>query len=588
MLNPNDIWADIPDKGDLVDWVTWGTQQGMKATDFIAHLEQCASQSEQLQPKTEPTATDRLKLEIQAYLQSADIFDKVRLKGQICSSYRISNRDFELLCQALEKKNSTPKANSFGLADFMEQGTDAIEWVIPGILPKGETVLLAAQAKCGKTLLATDIAYAVLSGTQVIGEQCGVQGRVLLISSDESGNSTRRRLKARGFDLLPEVENMRIMTHLDISDLSPLEQELEDFRPHLVIIDSLTSITRESGLNEKDAEFARPIYKLKDLLGRYGAAGILIHHQNKDKEAKGIDKVSGSARIVAATWGIWQLLASDPNNEQDLTRWLKLKPREGEAVTLALEINPKDTWASNGIFNFIGEFGDESGMKRSQGERVIELLKQFSPKGLEYQEIDNCLGIGKSLYTVLDRLEDRQMISKRRSQTNARRWVYCLPDYTTNGECTTENENSVYVDSPPPTQFSSKVELVDKSIASHDVEEIQQLFNTNSTTVQHSKVVEENEIESNVDEAIVTEDENLIQHSTNIEGESEGVEQPVSQNVLQDEEEVLEIGDRVIDVITEVKGVVVGFKDGRVVFDCREFGRCSRPSELLFKLHPKM
>ncbi|PSF25538.1 hypothetical protein C7H19_25240 [Aphanothece hegewaldii CCALA 016] len=203
----------------------------------------------------------------------------------------------------------------------MEQGTDAIEWVIPGILPKGETVLLAAQAKCGKTLLATDIAYAVLSGTQVIGEQVGVQGRVLLISSDESGNSTRRRLKARGFDLLPEVENMRVMTHLDISDLSPLEQELEVFRPHLVIIDSLTSITRESGLNEKDAEFARPIYKLKDLLGRYGAAGILIHHQNKDKEAKGIDKVSGSARIVAATWGIWQLLASDPNNEQDLTRW---------------------------------------------------------------------------------------------------------------------------------------------------------------------------------------------------------------------------------------------------------------------------
>ncbi|PSF27080.1 hypothetical protein C7H19_25040 [Aphanothece hegewaldii CCALA 016] len=112
ILDPNDIWADIPDKGDLVDWVTWGTQQGMKANDFIACLEQCASQSEQLQPKTEPTATDRLKLEIQAYLQSADIFDKVRLKGQICSTYRISNRDFELLCQALEKKNSTPKANS--------------------------------------------------------------------------------------------------------------------------------------------------------------------------------------------------------------------------------------------------------------------------------------------------------------------------------------------------------------------------------------------------------------------------------------------------------------------------------------------
>ncbi|WP_242578190.1 AAA family ATPase [Chroococcus sp. FPU101] len=369
------------------------------------------------------------------------------------------------------------------------------------------------------------------------------------------------------------------MTYFEISDLSPLEQELEDFRPHLVIIDSLTSITRESGLNEKDVEFARPIYKLKDLLGRYGAVGILIHHQNKDKEAKGIDKVSGSARIVAATWGIWQLLASDPNNEQDLTRWLKVKPREGEAVTLALEINPKDTWASNGIFNFIGEFGDESGIKRSQGERVMELLKQFSPKGLEYQEIDNCLGIGKSLYTVLDRLEDRQMISKRRSAINQRRWVYCLPEHTTRNDYTTETQK----DSPSPAQFSSQVELVDESINSSVVEDIQHSFNTNSTTVQHSEMEEVDENELNAYETIVAEVEALIQQPTNIKGESEGVEQSSPQNVLQDEE-ILEIGDHVIDVITEVKGVVVGFKDGRVVFDCRKFGRCSRPSELLFKL----
>jgi hypothetical protein len=330
-------------------------------------------------------------------------------------------------------------------------GTDALEWIVPGILPKGETVLLAAQAKCGKTLLATDIAYSVLSGGQVLGEQVGVKGRVLLISSDESQNSTRRRLKARGFDLLPESGNLRIMTNLDISDLSSLEKELEDFRPHLVIIDSLTSITRDSGLNEKDAEFARPLYKLKDLLGKYGAAGILIHHQNKDKEAKGIDKVSGSARIVAAVWGVWQIIAKDPNNEQDTIRWLKVKPREGEAVTLTLGINPKDTWAGQGIFSFISEFGDEGGTKRTQGEKVMELLKKFSPKGLEYQEIDNFLGIGKSLYTVLDRLEDRQMICKRRSLTDQRRWVYCLPECTTDKECTTKVEVVDKGYSPPPT-----------------------------------------------------------------------------------------------------------------------------------------
>jgi replicative DNA helicase len=133
------------------------------------------------------------------------------------------------------------------------------------------------------------------------------------------------------------------------------------------------------------------------LLSRYGAAGILIHHENKDKEAKGINKVSGSARIVAATWGVWQMVATDPNNDKDLTRWLKVKPREGESTTLTLEINPKDLWASQGIFDFVGEFGDETGEKRTQGERVLELLRKFSPRGLEYQEIDRYLNVGKSL-----------------------------------------------------------------------------------------------------------------------------------------------------------------------------------------------
>jgi putative DNA primase/helicase len=52
----------------------------------------------------------------------------------------------------------------------------------------------------------------------------------------------------------------------------------------------------------------------------------------------------------------------------------------------------------------------------------------------------------------------------------------------------------------------------------------------------------------------------------------------------EDEAEVLEIGDRIIEILSGVKGVVVGFRDGRVVFDCTEFGRCSRPAIMLQKI----
>jgi KaiC/GvpD/RAD55 family RecA-like ATPase len=545
VVEPSAIWQEIPHKGDLVDWITWGKKQGLLREELIQRLEQTIkktveSQKMKATSEPKPNKSDRLKLEVQAYLQSPDIFDKVRIKSEICSHYRINAHDFNLLCQALEKQNSTPQANTFGFDEFINQGTDALEWVIPGILPKGETVLLAALAKTGKTLLATDIAYAVLSGEKAIGETPGVTGRVLLVSSDESANSTRRRLRARGFDLLSEAKNLRVMTHLDIADLTPLEQELEDFRPQLVIIDSLTSITRDSGLSEKDAEFAKPIYKFKELLSRYGASGILIHHLNKDKEAKGINKVSGSARIVAAVWGVWQMIATDPNNDKNPTRWLKVKPREGESTTLTLEINPKDLWASRGIFDFVGEFGDENGEKRTQGERVLELLRKFSPRGLEYQEIDRYLNVGKSLYTVLDRLEDRQLITKQRSHTNTRRWVYCLPHHTTDEDNTTIANCELSIanccDTPPPSYFSSGVELMDESFTGKEVELSQQQFNTDSTVIQHPTFEGLRENPQTPDEEIDSEPQQFIQHTPRQEGERGDVEQVQSSSVLQIEQ----------------------------------------------------
>jgi hypothetical protein len=153
VIEPSAIWKEMPDKGDLVDWMTWGKKQGMNQKDSIDKLTEAIEQTvkEQAIKKTveaqkmkvisqpPPNKSDLLKLEIQAYLQSPDIFDKVRIKGEICSHYRINVHDFNLLCQALEKQNSTPQAHAFSFDDFINQGTDALEWVIPGILPKGET-----------------------------------------------------------------------------------------------------------------------------------------------------------------------------------------------------------------------------------------------------------------------------------------------------------------------------------------------------------------------------------------------------------------------------------------------------------------
>lgn len=548
------LWEGCPSKGDISDWIQWGKGQNMNEEDFIRRLEEeihkavAERQQQQAQQAYEDLPpNERLKLDIKAYLASPDIFDKAVMKGQICATYRIKDKVFQSLCDTLEKQHGTPKKTVFSLDEFWELGTEGLKWVVPGLLPQGETILLAAQAKTGKTLLATDIAYSVLSGGLVpgtsakqrtIGELPGVTGKVLLVSSDESPNSTKRRLKARGFDLLPNAsEDLKIMTHLDLANLGELEEQLEDFKPQLVVIDSLTSISRDIGVSENDAEYAKGIYRLKEVIGRYGASGILIHHENKDKDAKGLAKVAGSARIVAATWGIAQLVAANPNDDNCTQRWLKIKPREGEAVTLCLEINPKDTWAASGIFDFLGELGDENGQKRTHGERVLDLLTKYSPQGLEYKEIDQHLNIGRSLYTILDRLEDRQLITKRRSQTNKRSWVYAIPGCTTNETHTTNNEGENIEDTPPPTLSSPPNVEMTETIDIQGVEASQHQVNTESTLSQQPEKAENLLNPENTDSPNVVEEEEVIQHQPDTQGERVSVESVDEENVVQEDVE---------------------------------------------------
>ncbi len=260
--------------------------------------------------------------------------------------------------------------------------------------------------------------------------------------------------------------------------------------------------TLDLGISEKDSEFARYIYKLKDLLNRYGAASILTHHENKDKDAKGINKVSGSARIPAAVWGIAQMIAANPNNDLDQQRWLSIKPREGEPVKHCLEINHKELWASSGILKHKAEFGDESGEKKTQAEMVLELLRQHSPHGLESREINEVLALDHTLYSVLARLEDRQLITKRRSQSDGRRWVYAVPlapEHVASHSQQAFEDLSTKVDStalppPPPSNLSSNAEQPSLTIEKTTNPEVKQKLSSYSAV---SKQTEKNNQELN-------------------------------------------------------------------------------------------
>jgi hypothetical protein len=327
-------------------------------------------------------------------------------------------------------------------------------------------VVLAGAPKAGKTLLAIDAAFAVTTGESSFLGEAVTQGKVLLISVDESAGSTKAKLMNRGFRR-GDTGRIKVMLSWDVSQLGVLEKMLEDFRPDLVVIDSLKRINKGSEISENSAEFADNIYTIKETLERYGASGILIHHTNKDREALGVHRLRGSSAIAGAAWGTWQLdqiPKPDPNNKKKLiidpkdpTRTLSVFARDIEGQSLTIELNPENSsWAK------LGEVGDsvEAAAERDTLQtRISRLLgiPAHAP-GLSGSEIIERLNDAdvekRSVYNCLNRMVTKRIITCKPAPGDKRYNIYSLPNCHTPEQsaanCHTQ-EISLPPPSPPPT-----------------------------------------------------------------------------------------------------------------------------------------
>jgi hypothetical protein len=475
ILDPLAIWENIPESGDIVDWVKWGLKQGMDRDEFIQRLEEeihkaVAARIEE-QGANDPD--ERLKLELKALLSETDPIKRMRRRAEIASHYRLKTSDIEQALKYLDERSKTSKPRRMGLDELFDLPQTGAEYVIPGMLPVGETALLVADPKAGKSLLAYDAAFAIATGeSHFLGEPTK-QGKVLIIQCDESISTARGRLLKRGFRH-EDKGNVQFVDSFNITQLDLLEEWLESFRPTLVIVDSLRRISAGRELSENSAEFADAVYQLKELITRYNAAGILIHHSSKNQEAVGVGRVRGSSAIAGAVWGVWQLdhiPKPDPNNKKrliidpkDPTRILSIIARDTEGQRLRIELDPENNHWLN-----LGEDGvEESELqeRKTNATRIVELLKRVSPVGLEAREINDELNIGRGIYSVLNRLLGQRIIGSRPSTKDRRRTVYYYPK---NGG-----------DSPPPTPTEPDVIEYAESVAESSIQ--------SSITIDHKSI----------------------------------------------------------------------------------------------------
>jgi hypothetical protein len=166
-------------------------------------------------------------------------------------------------------------------------GQEPIEWLIKGVLPKAELVILYGASGAGKTFVALDYAFAIARGVDWRGRR--VRPGVVVIIAAEGGKGVAQRLQAyaqyHGIDLR-DVPNLRIITaapnFLESDDIAEVIAELQSVGDvSCVMVDTLAQVT--PGANENTSEdMGRALSNVRLIHSATDATVLGVHHAGKD------------------------------------------------------------------------------------------------------------------------------------------------------------------------------------------------------------------------------------------------------------------------------------------------------------------
>ncbi len=347
----NFFWRHLPSNGglDVADWINDGADK-KTIQDAVTKITEVIGDA--IAPDVNIDENTKLEQSIKYWLAETDPIRQMTLARDIRLAHKIDKPSFDK-CVAIKSADMyTAPMVSRSAKDFMNEGDAEINWLVSNMMAVGEMILLSGSPGRGKSIFAMFLMHKLLrEGSIFLNESAMKSCKVMFISGDQSDRTTRKRFREMGTDQLPEFsDNVRIISNFRLEMLRQLEQELDTFKPDFVVVDSLTSITLNSGISENDAEFAHAIYRLRDLLGNYNAASLLIHHLNKTGTE------SGSLRITAPVWAVWRLESAAPDNPDcNLLKLTMPKTRDSEKLFLDLEFNQTEDWKEKGVFSYLGE-----------------------------------------------------------------------------------------------------------------------------------------------------------------------------------------------------------------------------------------
>ena len=290
-----------------------------------------------------------------------------------------------------------------------------------GVLPKGGLALMAGAFKSGKTILALQVARAVVQGSGVLNFATE-PGRVLLLSGEGGPQLLRERLERMTGDDRTGLDDLLLWwpveSRLDIAEeesLTALAEYCTGQKIDLLIIDPLI---RFNSLDENSTlEMGRFVRGLAELRQKTGTAVLLVHHTRKPgkgssggaAEARGSTVLHGEADSL--------LMLQSRRASGDFTLQFELRWAE-EPPALRLKLDPGTL-----LFEVAGEL---EGNRKLSAKKLYDLLRETGPSTV--RKLMELTSAGdRTVRTYLKELQDQELAGYEIPEKGAWEWYY-LPE----------------------------------------------------------------------------------------------------------------------------------------------------------------
>jgi putative DNA primase/helicase len=325
------------------------------------------------------------------------------------------------------KEKLLPQPNVPGLKLIRGDEIADVEqrWLVPEFLPDATLTLFCGPPGIGKTTASLSIAASITRGLiPVIGGSRPARD-VFMLSNEDSPAHIRRSFIRLGGDL----SKLRVESDENLSwsldDCGSLEAALPQFKPALVIIDSLYSHAPSRVDVHKHQEVASVLLPLRKMAEAAGCAVILIHHTNKSSSDQLLVKISGSTGISAIARHVLFVGTHPEDETRRVVGIAKSNVAKAGAPSMEFRLDPFE-WIGPSTVRAADLLQSTAAPDRRIDEAIEFLRRELANVNRNSTDLQAAATAAGIAWRTVRRAQERLGIQPRKS--TAGRWIWSLPE----------------------------------------------------------------------------------------------------------------------------------------------------------------